>query len=643
MEEISLAALPVGADEGFEDDNRDSDKDGSVSSDLSDLSKSTGTKDTGINKVREVLETQRGLLGPDHPDTLASMTRLASTYWNQGRLDEAHKLELQVLAARTGVIIEVDKTASMGDETQRVFYIAFRHAIEDLGRAASKDANLIIQAGLYDVLRYCDPLTVKLALLSLPPGFSFPYDDLDAAVVSNENYGGSVASAFLDTFPHPVMLTPEIKRCICQNEKSGREVWDVISAKQPKIGTVYPDFDALMLEAGARTIAGGDGAQPAAPSLIKTPDLLGHDDLETTDDWLSAQQQWPDTTPPSLPLEPMQRSMSNSSILSTVSAASLREQNRGARRRQEVLDQGRRSILALKPQDSPQDAPGPKSRLTEKPAPSRHARRKQAKVFCKDCDEYPNGFRGAHELQRHINSKHWVTVTKWICRDPASVGIDTMRPVTPLEGCKNCESKKQYGADYNAAAHLRRAHFSPKTLHKKDDRKGGRAGWNYPPMDTLKLWLEEVIVEQVEPRVYREGGSEAPPSPGDSQSMPPTSVELTRESPGKEPLEHSEMQSSSAASSDQVYEEIHVPHSAIGLIMGESGEAIKQLQHTTGCKVKVIQMPDALPENAMREIALIGSHDSIMLAKQAIGDKVSEVVRRPSFSSGARHVVKSVY
>lgn len=34
-------------------------------------------------------------LGADYPDKLTSMASLASTFWNQGRLEEAEKLEVQ--------------------------------------------------------------------------------------------------------------------------------------------------------------------------------------------------------------------------------------------------------------------------------------------------------------------------------------------------------------------------------------------------------------------------------------------------------------------------------------------------------------------------------------------------------------------
>jgi len=43
------------------------------------------------------METSKTKLGVDHPDTLTSMANLASTYRNQGRWDDAEKLEVQVI------------------------------------------------------------------------------------------------------------------------------------------------------------------------------------------------------------------------------------------------------------------------------------------------------------------------------------------------------------------------------------------------------------------------------------------------------------------------------------------------------------------------------------------------------------------
>ncbi|KAL3428755.1 purine and uridine phosphorylase [Aspergillus tetrazonus] len=44
---------------------------------------------------RQLLELDQGRKGPEHPDTLTGMANLASTYWNQGRWNEAEKLQVE--------------------------------------------------------------------------------------------------------------------------------------------------------------------------------------------------------------------------------------------------------------------------------------------------------------------------------------------------------------------------------------------------------------------------------------------------------------------------------------------------------------------------------------------------------------------
>jgi hypothetical protein len=83
----------------------------------------------------------------------------------------------------------------------------------------------------------------------------------------------------------------------------------------------------------------------------------------------------------------------------------------------------------------------------------------------------------------------------WICRDVSECG-------TWLSNCKACRSQKTYGANYNAAAHLRRAHFNPcKNKRggrgKKSEGRGGMGGGNDPPMDVLKNWMYEVYEHNV--------------------------------------------------------------------------------------------------------------------------------------------------
>ena len=106
------------------------------------------------------------------------------------------------------------------------------------------------------------------------------------------------------------------------------------------------------------------------------------------------------------------------------------------------------------------------------------------RVFCTKCNEYPEGFRGEHELRRHNDAKHAALVKRWLCKEPDQHGPNAPQPVIPLSKCKACLTQKQYGAYYNAAAHLRRAHFNP--------HRGGKASGDWPAMNILKDWMQEV-------------------------------------------------------------------------------------------------------------------------------------------------------
>ncbi|KAI2621081.1 hypothetical protein GGR54DRAFT_87781 [Hypoxylon sp. NC1633] len=106
------------------------------------------------------------------------------------------------------------------------------------------------------------------------------------------------------------------------------------------------------------------------------------------------------------------------------------------------------------------------------------------RVFCTKCNEYPEGFRGEHELRRHNDAKHASLVKRWVCTEPQNSSPSSPHPVIPLSKCKACVTQKRYGAYYNAAAHLRRAHFHP--------HRSGKASGDWPPMTVLKDWMREV-------------------------------------------------------------------------------------------------------------------------------------------------------
>ena len=122
------------------------------------------------------------------------------------------------------------------------------------------------------------------------------------------------------------------------------------------------------------------------------------------------------------------------------------------------------------------------------------------RFFCPVCNDHKEDFHGDYALRRHIDRNHKGYRKVWICND-----ISPNR--TFLANCKHCRNKKTYGANYNAAAHLRRVHFDPVSIlggsrKKVSGNRGGIRSGDEPPMDVLRNWILATWERQVDGALF---------------------------------------------------------------------------------------------------------------------------------------------
>lgn len=89
--------------------------------------------------------------------------------------------------------------------------------------------------------------------------------------------------------------------------------------------------------------------------------------------------------------------------------------------------------LAQKPMASPKEREpdlSPGTKIMAKPS---YQRPRRPEVMRTQCYEHPDGFRGEHELRRHVATRHTAAVNRWVCVDPNTRGTETdYKPHTPV-------------------------------------------------------------------------------------------------------------------------------------------------------------------------------------------------------------------
>lgn len=264
-------------------------------------------------------------------------------------------------------------------------------------------------------------------------------------------------------------------------------------------GSAERDIDGLLNGVGGFASEGGDVSsldKASAQIVLKRCSSVSVDDLKDSMAIKGQHNNPHASTPSSLPNPRKQRRIKEEKVdeeniniaepEKTVKSETPKKPDNAARQTEKKSPGGGRHLPAIKPGKNPNNAPV----STAKPS---YIRPPHPRVYCDKCIAHPEGFRGDHELRRHTDREHASTRKMYVIKDIS-------KGKTLLAKCKACQSGKKYGVDYNAAAHLRRQHFKPKTRSKNKQKIPATIDQTVPEMAELRKWMEEVEVRVEAPR-----------------------------------------------------------------------------------------------------------------------------------------------
>ncbi|RDI89339.1 hypothetical protein Vi05172_g477 [Venturia inaequalis] len=387
---------------------------------------------------------------------------------------------------------------------------------------------------LMDIQEYTSQHGAEIDMPSYSPSFSQQQYDHDWLSPGQQSSRYSFNSSPADTSP---VNTPSTPFTTTSNHSPITMSRDCSLASNPSFGhSIQNDMSMLRVNSNAShfshsrshsgaglSAAPNHSARSRSNSHAQIPSPHTSHDLHSPQFSTSHPQFVSSSQPSSNDTEApfMARSDSSSSNSSTSSS-----QSRISRRSHEISQHAQRDLA---PKDSSpidvvkmkrvKSGDGSYKNKAEIPRESQNYKRPQhPKLYCSYCSDHPDGFRGDHELQRHVSRAHPMGHTRkvWVCIDASKDG----KPF--LQNCKACRTEKKYGAYYNAAA---QAHFNPRKRGRKAksdaEKRGGKGGGSWPPMDELKEhWIrevEEVVPPDAKPLSKDDEEADQPDSDNDDE------------------------------------------------------------------------------------------------------------------------------